>query len=52
MAFRFNGSKVPDLNRHWLDALSRSAHGIRGMVAMDEAQAAEYLKRAGAPAAP
>jgi len=52
ISYRFNGSKVPDLNRQWLDALARSSHGIRGMIVMDEAQAIEYVARAGSPAAP
>lgn len=52
ISYRFNGSKVPELNRQWLDALTRSSHGIRGMVVMDEAQAAQYVLKAGSPAAP
>ncbi|MFC4242666.1 hypothetical protein ACFOYW_04710 [Gryllotalpicola reticulitermitis] len=52
LSFRFGGSKVPELNRSWLDALTRSSHGIRGMVVMNEAEAAEYISRAGSPAAP
>ncbi|GAA4157104.1 hypothetical protein GCM10022286_08300 [Gryllotalpicola daejeonensis] len=52
MAFRFSGSKPPELNKYWIDALARSAHGIRGMVVMDEDQAREYVTRAGSPSAP
>lgn len=52
MAFRFSGSKPPEMNRHWLDALARSSHGIRGMVLMDERQAVDYVARAGSPSAP
>lgn len=52
VSYRFSGSKVPELNRHWLDALTRSSHGIRGMLVMDEGEAIEYVARAGAPAAP
>ncbi|GAA4169723.1 hypothetical protein GCM10022287_06540 [Gryllotalpicola koreensis] len=52
MAFRFSGSKPPEMNRRWLDALARSSHGIRGMVVMDEAQAVDYVARAGSPSAP
>jgi hypothetical protein len=40
------------MNRRWLDALARSSHGIRGMVVMDEAQAVDYVARAGSPSAP
>jgi len=52
LTFVFNESRPPQLNRLWLDALSRSAHGIRGMTIMPEAEAEGYLKAAGAPAAP
>lgn len=52
LAYRFSGSKTPELNRHWLDALARSSHGIRGMLVMDEDEALEYRQRAGTPAAP
>lgn len=51
LQFRFAGSKPPELNRVWLDALARSSHGIRGMVVMGEDEAIEYLKAAGAPSA-
>ena len=49
--FRFSGSKPPELNKTWLDALARSAHGIRGMVVMSETEAPAYLEAAGGPAA-
>jgi hypothetical protein len=47
LEFRFSGSKPPELNRVWIDAMSRSSHGVRGMVLMGEHEAAEYLKAAG-----
>ncbi|GAA4157670.1 hypothetical protein GCM10022286_09490 [Gryllotalpicola daejeonensis] len=47
LAFRFSGSRPPELNRVWIDAMSRSAHGVRGMVLMGENEAADYLKAAG-----
>jgi hypothetical protein len=52
LSFRFSGSKVPEMNRHWIDALARSSHGVRGMLVMDEGQAIEYRAKAGPPAAP
>jgi hypothetical protein len=52
LSFEFGGSRAPELSRTWLDALSRSSHGIRGMVALTEKEAAEYLEKAGSPAAP
>lgn len=52
LTFTFNDQRPPQLNRLWLDALSRSAHGIRGMTVMPESDAEEYLKAAGALSAP
>ncbi|GAA4181988.1 hypothetical protein [Gryllotalpicola koreensis] len=52
LVFVFNGSKPPQLNKVWVDAMARSAHGIRGMTVMPEAEAEAYLKAAGSPAAP
>lgn len=52
LQYRFGGSKSPELNRAWLDALSRSSFGIRGMVAMAEDEAMAYLDKAGPTAAP
>jgi hypothetical protein len=51
LQFRFSGGKPPELNRVWIDALSRSSHGVRGMVVMGEDEAAAYLKAAGSPSA-
>ncbi|WP_022881218.1 DUF7882 family protein [Gryllotalpicola ginsengisoli] len=51
LQFRFSGSKPPELNRVWLDAMARSSHGIRGMVVMSEEEAQAYLDAAGAPSA-
>ncbi|MCL2515103.1 MAG: hypothetical protein FWD85_13360 [Microbacteriaceae bacterium] len=52
LVFQFHGSKPPKLNKVWIDALTRSAHGIRGMTVMAEDEAEDYLRAAGAPAAP
>lgn len=43
LQFRFSGSKAPELNRVWLQALAHSAHGSRGMVLMAEAEAESYM---------
>lgn len=51
LQFHFSGSKPPELNKVWLDALARSSHGIRGMVVLREEDAQEYLNSAGAPTA-
>jgi hypothetical protein len=37
--YRFTGSKRPDLNRVWLDALSRASHGVLGLTVMSEREA-------------
>jgi len=52
LTFVFSEPRPPQLNRVWLDAMSRSAHGIRGMTVMAEGDAEAYLKAAGSPAAP
>ena len=52
LQYRFGGSKPPELNRGWLDALSRSSQGLRGMVAMTEEEATNYLGQAGPATAP
>jgi hypothetical protein len=41
--FRFSGSRVPELNPVWLEALAHSSHSTRGMVIMAEAEAVDYL---------
>lgn len=51
LQFRFVETTPPELNRSWLDALARSAHGMRGMVVMDETEAEEYLSSAGSATA-
>ena len=33
--FRFAGSRVPEIDREWLDALSRSAAGPSGLIVTD-----------------
>lgn len=43
LQFRFSGSRRPELNRTWLQALAHSAHGSRGMVLMAEAEADAYM---------
>ena len=43
LQFRFSGSKPPELNRVWLEALALSSHGTRGMVVMPESEAEGFL---------
>lgn len=44
LQFRFSGSKPPELNRLWLQALAHSAHSSRGMILLAEAEAEAYLE--------
>ena len=44
LQFRFSGSRPPELNRVWLQALAYSAHSSRGMILMAEDEAAGYLE--------
>jgi hypothetical protein len=52
IAFRFRDQKPPQLNRVWLEALTRSAYEPAGMTVIPEAAAEEYLRAAGPAAAP
>lgn len=44
LQFRFSGSRPPELNRDWLQALAHSSHGSRGMVLMEEGDVPAYLE--------
>jgi hypothetical protein len=44
LQFRFSGSKPPELNRLWLQALAHSAHSGRGMILMSEDDVEAYLE--------
>jgi len=44
LQFRFSGSKPPELNRLWLQALAHSAHSGRGMILMAEDEVDSYLE--------
>lgn len=52
ISFSFREQRPPELNNVWLNALARSAHGLRGMTVMPESEAQAYLDAAGAPTAP
>ncbi len=45
LQFRFAGSRPPELNRDWLEALALSSRGVRGMQVMAESEVAEFLAR-------
>ncbi|MCX7522858.1 ATP-dependent DNA ligase [Microbacterium sp. STN6] len=34
--FRFNGSRVPEINRDWIETLSSSAQSSTGLIVTDE----------------
>jgi hypothetical protein len=46
LQFRFSGSRPPELNRVWLEALALSSHGTRGMVVMPESDAEGFVASA------
>ena len=52
LQFVFAAPKPPELNRHWLEALERSSHGVRGMVLLHENEVEDYLQATGAAVAP
>ncbi|WP_243064551.1 hypothetical protein [Humibacter sp. RRB41] len=44
LQFRFAGSRPPELNRVWLEALAQSSHGTRGMIVMPESDAEAFIE--------
>lgn len=46
LQFRFSGSRPPELNRTWLEAMAVSSHGTRGMIVMPESDAEGFLREA------
>jgi hypothetical protein len=46
LQFRFSGSRPPELNRTWLQALAHSSHSGRGMILMSEDESESYLEDA------
>ncbi|KQO95783.1 DUF7882 family protein [Leifsonia sp. Leaf264] len=44
LQFHFSGSRPPELNRQWLQALDASAFSEGGMLVMRESDAASYLQ--------
>lgn len=45
IAFRFSGSKQPELNQDWLRALLALSHSPRGLVVISEMDALKWAKR-------
>jgi hypothetical protein len=45
LQFQFSGSRVPELNPVWLEALVETGNSARGMVLMSEGEAAEHVRR-------
>lgn len=43
--FRFAGSKRPELNRRWIDALLRASHGVQGLTVVPEAEVTDGAAR-------
>lgn len=44
LAFRFSGSRAPELNAVWLDVLRDLAYTPRGLVLVSESEAEAYAK--------
>lgn len=44
LQFRFAGSRPPELNRVWREALAQSSHGTRGMIVMPESDAEAFIE--------
>ncbi|SDQ25798.1 hypothetical protein [Leucobacter chromiiresistens] len=45
VAFRFSGSRDPELSKVWVRALNALAHTPRGLVAITEEEAERYVKK-------
>lgn len=43
LQFIFYGSKEPELNPRWLEALEETCHSIRGLEILEEKQVEEFL---------
>lgn len=52
--FRFSHHEPSEINHTWLEAMTASSHGMRGMIVMPEDEAAPFLEQAlgGKPAHP
>src|SRR5690606_23836574 len=44
LTFRFSGSRPPELNPRWLEALTALSHTARGMIVMTESEAEAYMR--------
>lgn len=44
LAFRFSGSRSPNINPVWVEALGRQSHTARGLVVIPEEEAKEYAE--------
>ncbi len=47
LAFRFAGSRTPELNRVWIDVLSMLSHTPRGLIMISESEAELHAKEHG-----
>ncbi|WP_053388166.1 DUF7882 family protein [Leucobacter japonicus] len=45
VAFRFSGSKLPQLNPEWIKALLAVSHTSRGLVVLSEQDASKWVQR-------
>ncbi|WP_200332191.1 hypothetical protein [Leucobacter sp. L43] len=45
VTFHFSGSREPQMSKAWVHALNALSHGSRGLVAMSEEAAEQYVKK-------
>ena len=46
LTFRFSGSRVPQLNKVWVDAMSELSHTPRGLILLSEKDAEKLHEKA------
>lgn len=51
LAFRFSGSRAPELNRVWIDVLSSLSHTPRGLIVISESEADKHAREHGSDVA-
>lgn len=47
LAFRFAGSRAPELNRVWIDVLNNLSHTPRGLIVISEGEAEKHAREHG-----
>lgn len=47
LAFNFSGSRVPEINRVWIEALNQLSHTPRGLIVISESEAEKHAREHG-----